>query len=90
MEKRQAFISYSRQDLAFVDSLLSQICREAGYEPWYDVEGIIAADQWERTILNALLKSRWLLLVMSPDSAKSEVNSGDTTLISLEKCSVMA
>jgi hypothetical protein len=68
----RVFISYSRADLSFVNSHLLEVCREAGYEPWYDVEGIDAADQWERKILQSLLESRWLLLVMSPDSARSE------------------
>lgn len=69
---RQVFISYSRADLTFVDSHLLEICRESGYEPWYDLEGVNAADQWERKILQSLLESRWVLLVMSPDSARSE------------------
>lgn len=72
MERGQVFISYSRKDLPFVTSELVQICREAGYEPWYDMEGIEGADQWERKILHSLLASRWLLLVMSPNSARSE------------------
>lgn len=65
-------ISYSRADLSFVISHLVEVCRETGYEPWYDVEGVGAGDQWERKILESLSESRWLLLVMSPDSAKSE------------------
>lgn len=68
----QVFISYSRADLSFVNAHLLDICREAGYEPWYDIEGVNAADQWERKILQSLLASRWVLLVMSPDSARSE------------------
>lgn len=71
MEK-QAFISYSSEDLAFVTTELVPACHEAGFKPWYDVEGVKVAEQWERKILQSLLDSRWLLLVMSPDSTKSE------------------
>ncbi len=68
----QIFISYAREDLSFVNSHLLEVCRNSGYEPWYDVEGIKAAETWERVIPQAILNSRWLLLVMSPDSARSE------------------
>ena len=33
------FISYSRADLSFVISHLLDVCRETGYEPWYDAQG---------------------------------------------------
>ncbi len=71
MENPHIFISYSSADLSFINSLLD-VCRETGYEPWYDVEGVDPGDEWETKIRKGLLTSRWLLLVMSPNSAKSE------------------
>lgn len=68
----RVFISYAREDRAFVEDDLVPLCRRHHYEPWWDVEGISGGEDFERRIMTALRESDPFLLVMSPDSQKSE------------------
>jgi TIR domain len=68
----QAFISYAREDRAFVEDDVVPLCRRHDYDPWWDVDGISGGEDFERRIIKALRESDHFLLVMSPDSQASE------------------
>ena len=67
-----AFISYAREDRAFVEDDLVPLCRRHDYDPWWDVDGISGGEDFEQRIITALRGSDQFLLVMSPDSQASE------------------
>jgi hypothetical protein len=63
------FISYSRQDQAYVNKLVQALERE-GLPVWLD-DRINYGDKWPRVIEENLRKSQVFLLVMSPRSKNS-------------------
>ena len=67
----QVFISYARTDLAFVEQLAADL-RKAGFEVWYDISGLSGGSRWRVDIENALRSSQFVIVVLSPDSIKSE------------------
>ena len=67
----QVFISYSRKDLSFVSQLAMDL-KNAGFDVWYDVSGLGGGSRWRREIENALRRSQFVLVVLSPDSITSE------------------
>jgi hypothetical protein len=78
------FISYSRQDQAYVNKLVQAIERE-GLPVWLD-ERIHYGDKWPRVIEENLRKSQVFLLVMSPRSKNSHwVNCELTLALELKK-----
>jgi hypothetical protein len=68
---KQIFISYSRKDLKFVRKLAEDI-KMAGLSVWWDVSDIPPGGDWPRQIQSALEKSFCCLVVLSPDSIKSD------------------
>ena len=67
------FVSYSRADKDFVDSLARDI---EGYETgkfdvWTDRADISGGDDWNKAISRAIRGCSYFLLVLSPNSAKS-------------------
>jgi formylglycine-generating enzyme required for sulfatase activity len=66
----QVFISYSRQDLAFVRNLAADL-QVAGMEVWWDLSGIKGGDEWERKISEAIRRSQYMIVVLTPDSVES-------------------
>ena len=67
----QVFISYSRRDLEFVKRLSADL-QAAGLKVWYDLSGLEAGTRWGIEIQDALDKSCFFLVVLSPNSCRSE------------------
>lgn len=68
----QVFISYSRQDVYFVDYLASSFvkCRISF---WQDQKRIKPGHNWQSAILKALEECSVIVLVISPSSLKSDM-----------------
>jgi hypothetical protein len=66
------FISHSSADRRFVEDELIGLLRALGFDVWYGPDDVKKAEHWERAIEANLKASAWFLLVMSPNSAKSE------------------
>jgi len=67
----QVFISYSRKDLIFVERLAKDI-QTTGIKVWYDVSGLEVGKRWAIEIESAIQQSQYFILILSPDSVKSE------------------
>jgi formylglycine-generating enzyme required for sulfatase activity len=67
----QVFISYSRKDLSFVEHLAADL-KKAGLNVWYDVSGISGGSRWRAEIENAIRLSKYLIVILSPDSIESD------------------
>ena len=65
------FLSYSRRDGTYVDSLAVYLER-SGFRIWVDRKGITGGEQWRREIVTAIQKSSMVVLFLSPNSARSE------------------
>lgn len=72
----QVFLSYSRKDKDFVDKFLADL-KSTGINVWFDQRDIHAGDKtWQEQIVDGILKSPIFVIVLSPNSVKSdEVNS---------------
>jgi WD40 repeat protein len=66
------FISYAREDQELVRRLHEALVAR-GRELWVDWEGIEPSDQWMQSIREAIDGADAVLVVLSPDSAASEV-----------------
>ncbi len=66
------FISYSRQDNAFVRDLDAKL-REYGQDVWVDWEDIPATADWWREIQAGIEGANTFVFIISPDSVESEV-----------------
>jgi|GEM_PF-663488 len=66
------FISYSRRDKAFVERLSAALTAR-GKDAWVDWEDIPASAEWLREIQDGIDSTDAFLLVLSPDSVRSEV-----------------
>ncbi|MBN1220722.1 MAG: SUMF1/EgtB/PvdO family nonheme iron enzyme [Anaerolineae bacterium] len=67
----QVFLAYSRRDLEFVQTLAADLER-GGFAPWWDLSKLQGGQNWVRQITAALDESRHCLVVLSPDSVKSD------------------
>jgi parallel beta-helix repeat protein len=67
----QVFISYSRKDLGFVEHLAADL-QSAGLKVWYDLSGLEVGARWGQEISRAIRKSRYFLVLLSPNSSESE------------------
>src|SRR5438128_2553362 len=65
------FISYSRQDAAYVLRLQREL-RERGKDVWLDVEGIRAGEVFPAALRTAIEGSDAFVFVISPDSVRSQ------------------
>ena len=70
-EPEDVFVSYSRQDNDKVQALTSKL-RSAGVRLWMDVRNIDGAAMWGEEIVNAVAKSKVLLLLVSKTSVTSQ------------------
>ena len=70
MSGTYVFISYSRQDRAFVERLNDSL-HKAGIQTWTDLENISAGLNWDEEITRALTGASALLYVASKNSAQS-------------------
>ena len=67
----QVFISYSRKDISFINTLVSDL-KNAGLEVWHDVSHIAGGARGRSEIESALRSSQYVIVVLSPDSIVSE------------------
>lgn len=65
------FLSYSRKDTDILDKLVDSL-KVAGYEVWFDREGIQGGSQWRKQIVMAIDDCAAFLLILSPNSAASD------------------
>jgi tetratricopeptide (TPR) repeat protein len=70
--KATVFVSYSRQDIAFVDRLEPAL-KARGFEPLIDRTEIYAFEDWWKRIEALILKADTIVFVISPDSVSSSV-----------------
>ena len=66
----QVFISYSRNDMEFVQRLAEDLKR-AGLDVWWDLSDIQGSDVWERKIEEGLNSSQYFIVVLTPASLES-------------------
>src|SRR5262245_14198319 len=66
------FISYSRQDIAFVDRL-QQALAECGIEAFVDREHIEKAEAWWARITDLITNADTITFVLSPGSVDSKI-----------------
>ena len=71
MDKPYAFISYSKEDRAFVERL-SAALNAAGVATWIDVQNIAAGTNWDDEVQSGLLKASALIYVVSQNAANSK------------------
>ncbi len=69
MEK--IFISYSRKDIDFVRKLAGDL-EKAGYDVWWDLTDLRGGDDWPRVIPQAIESSKYVIVVISPNSIVSD------------------
>ena len=67
----QVFISYSRRDLSFVDCLVQDLKR-VDLDVWYDMSGLEGGERWGEKIQSAIRECECVIVVLSPDSIKSQ------------------
>jgi hypothetical protein len=65
------FISHAKEDGDFAENLKFRLEKE-GFIGWIDIDVLEAGVDWRKEIDDAILKSRGLILVLSPDSKASE------------------
>jgi eukaryotic-like serine/threonine-protein kinase len=79
-----AFISYSREDSAFVLRLAEDL-RAGGARIWLDQLDIVPGHAWDNAIEQALMEATRMLLVLSPSSVKSDHVRNEISLALQEK-----
>ncbi|HAV76407.1 MAG TPA: hypothetical protein DCX53_03540 [Anaerolineae bacterium] len=83
MEK--VFISYSRKDIEFARKLAGDL-EKASYDVWWDITDLRGGDDWVRTIPAAIAASKYMIVVLSPNSIESEwVRKEYTQALNLRK-----
>ena len=68
--KAKVFISYSRRDMAFVDSLDAAL-KARGFEPLVDRSEIYAFEDWWKRLQALIGQADTVVFVLSPDSVAS-------------------
>ena len=81
----KVFISYSRKDIDFVRKLAGDL-EKAGYDVWWDITDLRGGDDWVSTIPAAIAASRYMVVVLTPNSINSEwVRKEYTQALTLRK-----
>jgi hypothetical protein len=65
------FLSYSRGDAQQADEWVGNLER-FGYRVWIDRAGIRGGQQWNETIVRSIKEAQAILLLLSPNSARSD------------------
>lgn len=65
------FISYSRKDTEYAFKLKDQL-QDKGFDVWIDNEKLSASDRWQKLIGKAIHGCSAFVLIMTPDSEKSD------------------
>ena len=74
------FISYSRQDKAFVDRLVNDL-RDNGIDVWRDVDSILPGSDWAAAIIGGIEQASSALMVFSQASRSSDWVNHETRYI---------
>lgn len=69
--KREVFLSHSSTDRRFV-ARLAGVLKRHKIKYWYSAAHIVGAKQWHDEIGRALARCNWFLVVLSPNSVRSE------------------
>lgn len=72
----QVFLSYSEADREFARQLASQLSKR-GYDVWDPGDQLFPGDNWPLKIGEALQESKAMVVLLSPDSMKSEWVRGE-------------
>jgi Tol biopolymer transport system component len=67
----QVFVSYSRKDVDIVRQLAKDL-EKADFDVWWDISDLKGGAAWARTIQAAIEESEYYVIVLSPNSVKSE------------------
>ena len=70
--KTRVFISYSRKDAAFAETLVAAL-NERGFEAFLDKKDILPGEPWKERIGALILTADAVVFVISPDSIASSV-----------------
>lgn len=70
--RNDVFISYSRQDKAFVE-ILDRAFRQRNRDPWVDWDDIRKGEDWWKSIQKGIEEANTFIFVISPDSIASKV-----------------
>ncbi len=70
MSKKRVFISYSRDDRAFVEKLVDSL-RENGLEVWLDVH-LRSGEDWDDALESQIIGTDHMIIVLSETSAASD------------------
>lgn len=76
---RHVFISYSRQDTAFVETLVADL-RKHGQPVWYDKQLVPGTPNWDNTLRKALNAAYAVLFIATPNSAQSDAVQAELEL----------
>ncbi|HEX8293150.1 MAG TPA: toll/interleukin-1 receptor domain-containing protein [Pyrinomonadaceae bacterium] len=71
MLPKQVFLSHSAKDKQFVSSLAA-VLRRHKVPYWYSTSSLEGAQQWHDEIGKALKNCNWFVLILTPNSVKSE------------------
>jgi TolB-like protein/Flp pilus assembly protein TadD len=82
------FVSYSRQDNEKVQALTAKL-RDAGVALWMDVRNIEGAAMWGEEIVNAVARSKVLLLLVSKAAVASQNVVKEVLLASERKAHIL-
>jgi len=72
VSQNDVFISYSRRDKAFVETLDAAL-RSLNRDPWVDWEDIYKGEEWWKAIQRGIESANTFIFVISPDSVASRV-----------------
>ncbi|ASC72635.1 histidine kinase [Halomicronema hongdechloris C2206] len=72
IRSNDVFISYSRKDKAFVETL-EVAFRQASRDPWIDWDDIRKGEDWWQSIQRGIEQADTFVFILSPDSVASEV-----------------
>jgi len=82
---QKIFISYSRKDIDFVRKLAGDL-EKAAYDVWWDITDLQGGDDWVKTLPAAIAESQLFIIVLTPNSIKSEwVQKEYTQALNLHK-----
>lgn len=82
---QKVFISYSRKDIDFAKKLAGDL-EKAGFDVWWDITDLRGGDDWVKKLPEAIESSQHFVIVLTPNSVKSEwVQKEYTQAISLHK-----
>lgn len=70
VKRVRVFVSHAAKDRKWVKRLIS-ILQRHGIAYWYSAKHLKGAQQWHDEIGKALVRSNWLVVVLTPDSVKS-------------------